>query len=343
MLTGPGKFYDVSGGPNPRPLSGCLRAIFADSLADLKIIVNRILDPTDWLDCNIVGVRWIPSWQVISRFGLDPKDPKMVSAAAEILNKLPENKGIGMHFHFASSTVGADTWFGLAQSFCYFSAGFTKIINRPIAAIDFGGGWSPHFYLEDPGSNNSRLISILQSVHTNFNEVQSVLPSVQFEPGKCITEAAGGIITRILDIREVSVRKSNDKKRNSEKKDDEKDGEEDDENEDRNEDEEDNNEDDAKKAIIVDTCIAEVSSPHIHPIFWKSKLSLTNNDWILLQPGSASIWGRTCMEFDILPGTFKIPKRMLPGDYLLIAATGSYDFTNSYEFGDGIARLITLL
>ena len=328
MLTGPGKFYDLSGGPNPRPLSGPLRAIFADSLADLKTIMRRVRDPNDWLDCNILGVRWIPSWHVLSRFGLDPKDPDIVMAAAEIFKDLPEGKGVGMHFHFASSTVGADTWFGLAKAFCHFSAEFTRIINRPIAAIDFGGGWSPHFYLKDSGSNNSRLISILQGIYSTFNPVQSVLPSVQFEPGKCITEAAGGIITRILDIREVPRESTKKLVATQESK------------EDRQEEEDDR----MAKAVIVDTCIAEVSSPHIHPIFWKPKSHIMDHrGWFPLQPGRSAIWGRTCMEFDLIPGTFQIPKSMQPGDFLLIAATGSYDFTNSYEFGDGVARLITLV
>ena len=43
VLTGPGKFYDVVS-EGERTLSGPLRAIFADSLADLKIIVSRVLD-----------------------------------------------------------------------------------------------------------------------------------------------------------------------------------------------------------------------------------------------------------------------------------------------------------
>ena len=326
VLTGPGKFYDISGAPNPRPLSGPLRAIFADSLADLKVIMKRVRDPNDWLDCNIVGVRWIPSWHVLSRFGLDPKDPDVVMAAADLLKDLPEGKGVGMHFHFASSTVGADTWFGLAKAFCHFSAQFTKIINRPIAAIDFGGGWSPHFYLKDSGSNNSGLISILQSIYSSFNPVQSVLPSVQFEPGKCITEAAGGIITRILDIREVPHENKKMIQHSEEGK------------------HEEGDDDKTMQAIIVDTCIAEVSSPHIHPIFWKPKSTIMDHHgWVPLEPGKSAIWGRTCMEFDLLPGTFQIPTTMQPGDYLLVAATGSYDFTNSYDFGDGIARLITLV
>jgi diaminopimelate decarboxylase len=331
VLTGPGKFYDIVP-KGERILQGPLRAIFADSLSDLKEIVARVLDPCDWLDCATIGVRWMPAWHVRSRFGLDPKDMKLVLAVAEIISALPADKGVGMHFHFASSTLGADTWFGLAKAFCHFSAGFVSLIHRPITAIDFGGGWSPYFYVEgsEDGvleSTNKKLSSILQSVCTEFEAVQSTLPSVQFEPGKCISEAAGGIITRILSIREVPHEGQASDSPESE-------------------DMEKDKENQVGRAFIVDTCIAEISSPHIHPVFWKSKnlqSDSTADVWLPLPPGDDVIWGRTCMEFDIIHGSFSLPSTAQPGDFLLYAATGSYDFTNSYDFGDGIARSMTLL
>ena len=328
VLTGPGKFYDIVP-EGERTISGPLRAIFADSLADLKGIVSRVLDPCDWLDCHTIGVRWMPARQVRSRFGLDPKDMKLVLAVAAIIAALPANIGVGMHFHFASSTLGADTWFGLAKAFCHFSAGFVSLINRPVTAIDFGGGWSPYFYVgsDEEGvleSTNKKLSSILQSVCTEFEAVQSTLPSVQFEPGKCISEAAGGIITRILSIREIPQEGHTMDGPETEDKENQPVG----------------------RAFIVDTCIAEISSPHIHPVFWKSKhlkTVLKSGGWLPLPPGDDVIWGRTCMEFDIIHGSFSLPLNAEPGDFLLYAATGSYDFTNSYDFGDGIARCITLL
>jgi diaminopimelate decarboxylase len=49
------------------------------------------------------------------------------------------------------------------------------------------------------------------------------------------------------------------------------------------------------------------------------------------------------MEFDQIVGMFTFPAEIKPGDFLLIAATGSYDFTNSYDFGDGIPRDMSLI
>jgi diaminopimelate decarboxylase len=260
ILTGPGKFYDVvpkeaTLGNASRGLPGPLRAIFADSLSDLRNIVHRVLDPNDWLDSSMIGVRWIPSWHRASRFGLDPKDPEVVLAAAEMISALPSSKEVGMHFHFASSNVGSETWFSLAHAFCQFCAGFTTLINRPLAAIDFGGGWSPHFFVEDESSNNTKLNILLQSLYINFHSIQTDLPSIQFEPGKCISEAAGGIITRILGIRELSNDSTAEDSHTC-------------------------------KAMIVDSCIAEVSSPHIHPIFWRPNRSDgVTDDWIPVGPG----------------------------------------------------------
>jgi diaminopimelate decarboxylase len=49
------------------------------------------------------------------------------------------------------------------------------------------------------------------------------------------------------------------------------------------------------------------------------------------------------MEFDRIFGMFTFPAEVEPGDFLLIGATGGYDFTNSYDFGDGISREICII
>lgn len=49
------------------------------------------------------------------------------------------------------------------------------------------------------------------------------------------------------------------------------------------------------------------------------------------------------MEFDHIVGRFTFSTKIEQGDFLLIASTGSYDFTNSYDFGDGITRDMSLI
>ena len=103
-----------------------------------------------------------------------------------------------------------------------------------------------------------------------------------------------------------------------------------------------------RRALVVDACVGDLSSPHLHPVFWHPAEGFTNNThssssssavptsrfssastiplggdkrggvgrapdgvgldpllsgWRALQPGWSEVWGRTCMEFDILLGT----------------------------------------
>jgi diaminopimelate decarboxylase len=93
-------------------------------------------------------------------------------------------------------------------------------------------------------------------------------------------------------------------------------------------------------SIIVDTCIGELSSPHIKPVLY---YSFNDNKFEVLLPGNIQIWGRTCMEFDKLLPSISLPKNtknISIGDYFLFAASGAYDVSMSYNFGDGISRSI---
>jgi diaminopimelate decarboxylase len=136
-------------------------------------------------------------------------------------------------------------------------------------------------------------------IHMTFGDS---LPRVQFQLGKAISETAGVVITRIVQIRET-----NDEHKN--------------------------------RAIIVDTSIADISSPHFHPIYWMNK----QMRWQLLKAGSDVCWGRTCMEFDRILIGIELPSGALLGDLLMITSCGAYDFSNSYEFGDGESRNISII
>lgn len=84
-------------------------------------------------------------------------------------------------------------------------------------------------------------------------------------------EAGGGVITRILGIRGVSNKISAKESKDA----------------------------CISRAIIVDTAISEVSSPHIHPIFWRPHNCHvgTPDRWILVQPGMC--YFLFCLNFPI--------------------------------------------
>ena len=113
--------------------------------------------------------RWTPAWTVTSRFGIDCKDPRAIQRATELLSRLrtrtaataaaasgaptnhttaafaPCGYEVGMHFHFASSTVGGANWWGLAEAFLRFCADFSALSPLPVTVVDFGGGWNPYY------------------------------------------------------------------------------------------------------------------------------------------------------------------------------------------------------
>lgn len=293
VLTGPGKFWDNQ--PKaPLPKSP-LHAIFADSIADLRNIVDRLLDPEDWLDTETIGVRFSnPGNGISSRFGIECNDLDTLETAALLISKLPEHIHLGVHFHFASSTTGVTAWFGMASAFVTIADEFGKrCFPRKLGVIDFGGGWNFHILEE----SKSQLTSLFKQVGAHFNNSYSV-PTIQFEPGKSISESAGGVICKVLCIREVEW--------------------------------------DAKGAAVVDVCVGELSSPHGHPVFW-----LHDGLWQPLQPGNDQLWGRSCMEFDIVAKAIQLPEELAEGDYLLFGSCGAYDMSMNYPFGDGIERDIS--
>ena len=63
----------------------------------------------------------------------------------------------------------------------------------------------------------------------------------------------------------------------------------------------------------------------------------------LLGPGSTEVWGRTCMEWDRLIGSYDLPPGLRAGDLLLITGSGAYDMSMQYGFGDGAPRTQNVL
>mmetsp|Transcript_26423 Transcript_26423/g.36365 ORF Transcript_26423/g.36365 Transcript_26423/m.36365 type:complete len:1107 (+) Transcript_26423:340-3660(+) len=327
VLTGPGKFWDST----PHLAMPCtkatpLKGIFADSLADLKRIVARLLDPQDWLNCDVVGVRFCPAWVTDSRFGIDCRNPKCLAAAAKLLTSLPPHIQLGTHFHHASSNLGADSWFDLANAFLSLTVAFAALCgSRPVSVVDFGGGWTADFLTVE--TNKKRMTALFTQVLQTMPRISSSSRplTIQFEAGKSVTERAGAILTRVLEIRETS----SDDKANGRRA------------------EESlspvgNQSDDflkgrGSRGLILDCTIGDISACHTfpHPLLW---LNSRTKAWEHIQTGGKdAVLGRSCMEFD---GFFQVslPPEVVTGDLLMICHSGAYDSSMQYNFGDGVGR-----
>jgi diaminopimelate decarboxylase len=323
VLTGSGKFWDcvaaterVAGLAENGMSVGRVHAVFADSLADLQDIARRLLDTTDPLDTEVVGLRWCPTFGVSSRFGLDCKDAKVVRAAAEAVRQLPEHFQLGMHFHHAPSVLGMRRWFTLAQGFVTFCREFSTLCGRPVATLDLGGGFEP-YSLESP-SGQALLQELFNAVRASVGDTVK-LPTVQFEPGKCVSEPAGCVVTRVLAVRECESHSTSEATH------------------------EETTAGTGAPALIIDSTIADLSVPNSRCLYWLPAGAACPTDssstgWTRLQAGRCEVWGRTCMEWDRLVGTYAIPPALRAGDLLLITGAGAYDLSMQYNFGDGCPR-----
>jgi diaminopimelate decarboxylase len=58
-------------------------------------------------------------------------------------------------------------------------------------------------------------------------------------------------------------------------------------------------------------------------------------DWVALGNGSDTLYGRNCMETDIIASRVHLPDSMGPGDVVAVCDAGAYDASMSYDFGRG--------
>jgi len=100
-----------------------------------------------------------------------------------------------------------------------------------------------------------------------------------------------------------------------------------------------------RRAAVVDACISDLGSMplHTHPLLWRSKEKSNRDDWEVVQAGKDGLWGSICMEFDVLGYGIQIPEDAKPGDLVLLTFCGAYDMSMSYNFADGKGRDIRVL
>lgn len=352
ILTGPGKFWDTISAAESKKIGlgregAKLAGLFADSVEDLRTLLRRLSDPEDWLDCNMLGVRFKNVGGARSRFGVDGSNPYILQTIGELCRRhMPPDMKLGVHFHFAASapSTGLPKWYGMAGANADLASKFATLCGRDVIdSVDFGGGWNSH--VVDGGVDGIRNLASMISRISNPSALHTTC--IQFELGKCISERAGGMICTILEIRELDIGAPQytlrtdantiadgfDLEYQVEESDDSG-----------GEDEEVLKLKVKRRAIVVDSCIGEISSPHMHPLFWRNthdKEAKGHCDWRPIGHGKDEVWGRTCMEFDVLSGfaggwgghggtcgaTYgcKVTSDMRPGDQILIACCGAYD------------------
>ena len=84
--------------------------------------------------------------------------------------------------------------------------------------------------------------------------------------------------------------------------------------------------------VVVDGSIAELPMYFFHP---HRILAREKGEWRTLKRGKAVLFGRLCMEHDIVAANVDLPDSTREGDILVFCDAGAYDRSMSYVFGCG--------
>ena len=187
ILNGPGKWVgNRTGDELPEPA-----AIQCDSLGDLRETMLQT-GKRGWHGCQI-GIRISPLFHE-SRFGMDVSNPDVFSRLCAALPDIAKQHGLGIHFHFAESTVGIGDWLREIESVAVFAQHISRAAGVDFKTFDFGGGWRTReleVYAETMGK-------AVELVHRRLPALESVC----FEPGKLLVEDAMLLLTKIVGFRE---------------------------------------------------------------------------------------------------------------------------------------------
>jgi len=84
--------------------------------------------------------------------------------------------------------------------------------------------------------------------------------------------------------------------------------------------------------VVMDGSIAELPMHFFYP---HRILARENGGWRALARGKAMLFGRLCMEHDIVATNVELPDSAREGDILVFCDAGAYDRSMSYVFGCG--------
>ncbi len=184
VLNGPAKSW-------PAEPSGAF-AVFADSIEELATHAERARSGA--LAARYLGPRVRPP-SIVSRFGVRFDDFATFSAVVSTLRDLPPSQGVGMHFHWASSEAGHETWFRTVDATLQWGRRLQDLSGRPVACLDLGGGWQPDDF---EAVFLPRLPELLARCHAELDALEAIV----LEPGRALVQPLAVVETTVLELRE---------------------------------------------------------------------------------------------------------------------------------------------
>jgi diaminopimelate decarboxylase len=264
ILNGPAKAW-----PNT-DLRLPYHSVFFDSSAEFDEFEGR------FEQSHTIGIRLRPA-RTPSRFGFDFSDSRNLKLVGERLACLSGDQSLGVHMHFASSSIGLRRWREEVEATLRLAVALQHLAGRPIETVDLGGGFSP-----------SGLASLASSgIDEIMGSIRSLLPSVNrvlLEPGKSVLAPHAFVVSSVLFA-------------------------------------------DGENAY-VDASFAELpdyaSLPR--PIYFEA-----NGRWHELPQGSGQLFGRSCIEDDIV-GRGVNASALNPGQRIAFGNAGAYDQSMKFSF-----------
>ena len=147
----------------------------------------------------------------------------------------------------------------------------------------------------DPGDMDESHLSDFGDVLSIVAENLSGVTEVISEPGKAIAQPTMALAMSVLEIRRYAG---------------------------------------GSTEAVMDGSIAELPMYAFHPHRILSQDKSTG-DWTPLERGKSILFGRLCMEHDIVASNIELPENAKQGDVFVFCDTGAYDRSMSYVFGCG--------
>ena len=186
VLNGPAKRWP----PSPAPIRTF--ATFADSLGELRDLAG--LARSGALSAGYLGPRLRPP-SVASRFGLELGDFTTFSGLLDVLASLPQSQALGVHFHWASSEAGHETWFDTVAALVDWARALQDLTGRAVRCLDLGGGWHPDDF-------DTVLLARLGGLVAGCRAELDGLEVIVLEPGRALVQSLAVVETTVLEVRE---------------------------------------------------------------------------------------------------------------------------------------------
>lgn len=185
-LNGPGKWW-------PRGMLDLVSepmVVNCDSIGDLHRTIE-VLDGRNWNSC-VMGVR-VSAPGTQTRFGIDLGDSQTVVALCGQLEHVPACRELGVHFHYAQSSLGTKAWVAAATAAVRQMSLALQGTFRRVVHFDLGGGWRAG----DPKGLCEGLAEVCNEAMACFGDLRSF----QLELGKMLVEDCGFVACRVLGRR----------------------------------------------------------------------------------------------------------------------------------------------